>query len=170
MNTRLFDKDIFRKAFRAFLRGNRTQHDEVLVDVEAWMASGKPGLLLMGTVGTGKTTIAHALRCAWVHYLTVARVYSCDWIASQVEADKSWTREIAGEKGLVILDDLGTEKRVYGEEVLPQIIYARYARGQYTVITTNLTLEQIRSRYGERIADRLRTYSRIVMNYNSLRK
>ena len=87
-----------------------------------------------------------------------------------MEADKSWVNEVANCSGLLILDDLGTEKKVYGEEIIPQILYLRYARGQYTAITTNLNFEQLRARYGERIADRLKTYGRIVMNYGSLRK
>lgn len=170
MSTRMFDKEIFRKALASFLKGEPLQHPEAIEAVEKWMDSDKVGLVLMGNVGTGKTTIGHALRCAWAHYLSIARVYKCDWIALQVEADKSWVNEVANCSGLLILDDLGTEKKVYGEEVIPQILYLRYARGQYTAITTNLNFEQLRARYGERIADRLRTYGRIVMNYGSLRK
>lgn len=170
MNEPIYDKTIFRNALTAFLRGEKLQHEEAIKAVERWMDSGKESLLLMGRVGTGKTTIASALRCAWAHYLSVSRIYKCDWIALQVEADKSWVQEVGNNSGLLILDDLGTEKKVYGEEVIPAIIYMRDARRQPTAITTNLNFDQIRARYGERIADRLRTWSKVVMDYGSLRK
>ena len=169
MNEPLFDKEIFRKALSAFLGGETPKHTEVLEAVENWMDSGKPGLVLMGSVGTGKTTIAYALRYAWQQFLTIARIYKCDEVARLIEADKSWIKEVASCSGLLILDDLGTEKKIYGEEVIPYIIYQRYERRMPTIITTNYNTEKIRERYGERIADRLRTYSRIIMNYDSLR-
>lgn len=154
----------------ALLGGRKAEHQDILEAVENWMASGKPGLLLMGNVGTGKTTIASALARAWADYLTIARVFRCDFVSEQIKEDESYVYEVSGNRGLVVLDDFGTESKVYGEERIPSIFYRRFEGGLPTVITTNLTSDQIREKYGERIADRLRTYSKIVMNYKSLRK
>ena len=170
MNSLPFNQEAFRKAMGALLAGRKAEHPDTLRAVESWMSSGKEGLILMGNVGTGKTTIASALARAWADYLTIAKVYRCDWIAEKIKEDESYVYEVSGNRGLVVLDDFGTESKVYGEERLPSIFYRRYEAGMPTVITTNLTSDQIRTKYGERIADRLRTYSKIVMNYKSLRK
>lgn len=170
MNTQRFDKDIFRRALVALIGGRHPEHIESLEAVERWMASGKDGLLLLGSVGTGKSTIASAICRAWQDIVTVARFYQCDLVADRIRQDESYKYEVAYQKGLIVLDDLGTESKVYGEESLPFILYRRYERNLPTVVTTNLNQEQILSKYGERVADRFRTYARIVMNYKSLRK
>lgn len=170
MSEPLFDKDIFRRTLTGLLGGQPLQHKETIDAVERWMDSGKVGLILMGSVGTGKTTIAFALRRAWTCFLTIARLYKCDWIAEQMKQDESWKFEIADNRGLLILDDFGTEPKVYGTESLPSILFRRYENRMPTIITTNLNSDQIRERYGERIADRLRTYEKVVLNYSSLRK
>jgi hypothetical protein len=59
----------------------------------------------------------------------------------------------------LVLDDLGTE---YMDEkgnfmaVLDEVIADRYANERPTLITTNLTVEEFRDRYKNRIADRIR--------------
>ena len=83
MNAHAFDKKIFRRALAALV-GREVEHTEVVTLVEQWMDSGRNGLLLMGSVGTGKTTLAYAIRRAWTDYLTIARVYKCDWVAGVV--------------------------------------------------------------------------------------
>lgn len=165
-----YDKNIFRDSMKKNLHGEPIQHEDMLEEVERWMDSGNPGLVLMGSVGTGKTTLAYAMRDAWDTPLTIARVRKCDKIADLIKQDESWKREIAGYTGLLVLDDFGTEPKVWGEESIPYILYRRIENGLATIITTNLNTEQIRQRYGERIADRLRTYDQIVMNYQSLRQ
>ena len=170
MKEQLFDKNIFRRALEALLAGRELEHPEIVDQVEGWMDSGKTGLILMGSVGTGKTTIAYALRRAWMDYLTIARVKKCDKIADLIKQDETWKFEVADYAGLLVLDDFGTENKVWNEESIPFIIYRRVERNLPTIITTNYNTEKIRERYGERIADRLRTYSRIVMNYESLRR
>ena len=62
---------------------------------------------------------------------------------------------------LLHIDDVGTEPasvKVWGNEVSPlvEILYSRYDKLLYTVITSNLSDEDILPRYGVRIADRFR--------------
>ena len=169
MNAQLYDKQRFRQTLEALLDGKNIVHPEVIEAVERWMDSDYRGLVLMGSVGTGKTTMAYAIRRAWEHPLKIANVRNCQWIADQIKLDATWVQEIAGEKGLMILDDFGTEPKVWGEESMLPILFTRYQNNLPTIITTNLNFQLIKERYGERIADRLRDYARIVMDYDSLR-
>lgn len=169
MNAHAFDKKIFRRALAALV-GREVEHTEVVALVEQWMDSGRNGLLLMGSVGTGKTTLAYAIRRAWTDYLTIARVYKCDWVADQIRRDETWVHEVSSCRGLLILDDFGTEQKVWGNESILPIIFHRYENRQPLVITTNLNNQLLQERYGERIADRLREFSQIVMDYKSLRR
>lgn len=58
--------------------------------------------------------------------------------------------------GFLLLDDLGVEKPSdYVERALYQILNARAEAGLPTVITTNLKLEEILGRYGDRIYSRI---------------
>lgn len=165
-----FNTDIFRRAMVAQIGGTQPQHIDILKLVEDWMQGERSGLLIMGLVGTGKSTIAAACCRAWQDILTTARFVQCDILAERIKQDETNKYEIAYHKGLLVLDDFGTEMKVWGEESIPFIIYRRYERNLPTIITTNYNSGLIAQRYGERIADRLRTWSRIVMDYESLRK
>lgn len=59
----------------------------------------------------------------------------------------------------LIIDDLGCEPREvknYGTSVTPitDILFQRYDKMMPTMVTTNLTMQEIQSMYGNRIADR----------------
>ena len=58
---------------------------------------------------------------------------------------------------LLLIDDLGTEPmmRNITIEYLFTLLNERIAAKRHTVIATNLTLEQIKERYGERVSSRL---------------
>ena len=61
---------------------------------------------------------------------------------------------------LLIIDDLGTElSNTFTNSWLYTCINERYLHQKATVISTNLSLEQLRERYSERI------FSRITGNY-----
>lgn len=164
-----YNSDIFLNIM-ARLCGRELEQQEDLKRVWRWMTGGRESLLLMGNVGTGKSTIAKALCHCWSDFLTIAKYCQCDVIADRIRQDESYKYDVAFHKGLLVLDDLGTEVKVFGEEAMPFIIYRRYERNLPTVITTNYDSNRILERYGERIADRLRTFDRIVLKYKSLRK
>lgn len=168
MSSAHFNPDIFLAAMCALTRKELAQTDH-LAKVARWMKEDRGSLLLMGGVGTGKTTIASALCRCWCDILTTPAMQACDLIADRLKTDEGYKYEVAFHKGLLVLDDLGTEGKVYGEEALPFIIYRRYERNLPTIITTNYDSKRIAERYGERIADRLRTWDKIILKYNSLR-
>ena len=126
------------------------------------------GLLICGDVGNGKTTMVEALtnlyavRCNKM--MTNATALHIADLYRNADTD-----DINALKDTLMLsiDDLGTESagvKSYGNEVSPvtDIIYHRYAKRMFTVITTNMATFQIRDRYGDRIADRFREMMTVV--------
>ena len=62
---------------------------------------------------------------------------------------------------MLLIDDLGTEPErclVYGEERHPMtdVILERYQDNLTTIIASNLTLDNIKDRYGARVHDRMK--------------
>ena len=72
---------------------------------------------------------------------------------------------------MVAIDDLGCEPleiQSYGNIYTPiiDLLTHRYDRQLFTMITTNLTPQEIRPRYGDRIADRLNEMVRNIVFKN----
>lgn len=135
------------------------------------------GLLLFGGVGTGKTTLMNFFRR---NQKASYRVMSCREIESEFssEGEKavqncSYNIDIAENPfcqtsiGLC-LDDLGTETngKFFGKEknVMAEILLNRYQNVAliYTHLTTNLSMDEIISQYGDRVADRFREMFNII--------
>lgn len=138
------------------------------------------GLLLVGGVGIGKTTLMEFFK---QNQKFSYRVLSCREIESDFssEGEKSvqycsYNVPIAvnsnpfGHQEIgFCFDDLGTEANAkhYGKEknVMAEIILNRYDNQlpRYcTHITTNLTADQIREQYGSRVTDRMREMFNII--------
>lgn len=137
------------------------------------------GLILKGPVGTGKT-------CAAIAIMRVAidNKYSAYCISMMSLLDKLLTlrdkdeayefeRRLRTTK-LLVLDDLGGEYRSKNDftgSKLMSIIGERYERQLSTIITTNLTIEQLKAEYDERMIDRLRSTNQLVtLGGESLRR
>lgn len=125
------------------------------------------GLLLSGTVGTGKTHLSFAVgrqlaaKGFWP--------YRKSFVDVCLAIKRSWRAEISEENRIkepllkdspIILDDLGAEAREKTEqgwisELLFEIVQTRYEQELPTIITTNLTLGELSQRYGERTASRI---------------
>ena len=129
------------------------------------LAGERPTLLLViaGRPGTGKTTAAawwlmqrrprsRFVRTRSPRFLDAAR------LARWPRYDEERMTEIERAEALVV-DDLGVEfDDVKGafRSLLDELVNSRYAAQLPTLLTTNLSAEQFKARYGERIADRIR--------------
>lgn len=154
----------------------------VLRSAARWMREGKPGLLLTGAVGTGKSKLLLAIS-AIIAYYTLGRqgikIFSapdiCE-LSRSGDDDNAITFRRLKTFWYLGIDDLGTEPitvKSYGTELSPiiDILYARYDKRLVTVITTNDSLEALKDKYGERIHDRLcEQYDRITFNFKSFRQ
>lgn len=135
--------------------------------VAKWLHThNKPGLLLRGYVGVGKTTMLRAVSITLSNLNQGGfRIVSAMQINDLAKEDKAAYDELRKVEKLGI-DDLGVEAATvkdYGNERSPivELLTQRYDRFLTTFITTNLTVrpdgkDEIEERYGLRIADRLR--------------
>ena len=125
----------------------------------------KGNLLLIGKTGTGKTHISTAIAREVINLGYDVIYDSVQNILADFEDDKfrrSYnTEELKAEKylecDLLIIDDLGTE---FANQVSISCLYnllnTRYNKGLGTIISTNLSAEELARKYEDRI------YSRIV--------
>jgi DNA replication protein DnaC len=139
------------------------QNTEQVTRLKKWNPSMQRGVVLYGSVGTGKSTL-----CKAVINRFCSRDYRCLFI-SVADAmqrlkdaiDKEGTSvghetEKLIEPNLLLLDDLGAEKSTeWATERLFVIFEKRAAQQKHTFFTTNLTPEQISGVYKERIKDRM---------------
>lgn len=129
----------------------------------------KPGLLIYGAAcGTGKTTLANAM-CDFIdcHFYaqysserkSVTKVTATELVKIYTEYPNDYKKIL--NTRMLFIDDIGTEPvniKIYGNEYSPvtELLYGRYDSQKMTIATSNLSEEQIKQRYGERINDRLR--------------
>ena len=127
----------------------------------AWQAAEAHGLddatmlVLAGPVGVGKTVAC----CRWAASRSDSKPLFVR--LSQFEAWSRYDKEARNRwetASSLVLDDLGTEWADIGENFLrdlDELIDHAYSRPIPTVITTNLTSDKVRDRYGERIYSRI---------------
>ncbi|NMC31891.1 MAG: ATP-binding protein [Veillonellaceae bacterium] len=128
------------------------------------------GLLLRGPVGTLKTTLAVAVLQCWLRrggsarFLTMPSLVDNIFAAKAVSPDEWNQFEIRlRQTPLLVLDDLGAEwSSGWPLTKVDAIIAERYNRRRSTIITTNLGSAALRSRYSDRMVDRLRGTCRII--------
>lgn len=123
-------------------------------------------LLLYGNTGVGKTFLSHCIakealeQSHTVVYLTSPGLFDIleknkfDKDLSSVE--KSTTVSYILDCDLLIIDDLGTElNNSFTSSQLYQLIDSRLVHKKSTIISTNLSFDDLREQYSERIFSRL---------------
>lgn len=106
------------------------------------------GLLLFGTVGTGKTYAAACIANALIdkgypvmmtNFARIANTVSGMWEGKQEYYDS------LNRFPLLILDDLAAERKTeYMSEIVFNVIDSRYRAGLPLIVTTNLTSEELK--------------------------
>lgn len=136
-----------------------------------WLFSSKQrGLLLMGSMGNGKSTMLQIINRMFKGTSTYGDAQD---IFEQFKKSQGTMRY--WDEPLLLIDDLGVEPArclVYGEEYYPlsRLLLHRYDKQLTTIIATNLEIDGIRVRYGDRIVDRMNeTYNVIPYEHGSYR-
>lgn len=128
------------------------------------MLAKNQGLLLYGDVGTGKTHFACCIGNYVMEHLSTVFATSLIKILQKAKSFRDADDEEAyisrlNYADLLILDDLGAERSTdYALEIVYNVIDSRYRSGKPMIVTTNLTLDEMRDtpdlRY-RRIYDRI---------------
>lgn len=126
---------------------------------EHFSADTHASLLFLGGTGLGKTHLSSAIAKAVIDrgfdvlYDSAMHIFSAFESARFHGGADHTDRYLTVE--LLILDDLGTELGGnFTVSCLYDIINTRLVRGLPTVVSTNLTIEELADRYGERITSR----------------
>ena len=131
-------------------------------------------LLLYGNTGVGKTFLTNCIarelleRSHTVVYLTSLKLFDIletyKFNRELSHAEKNASVSYILDSDLLIIDDLGTElNNRFTSSQLYHCIDARLNNRRATVISTNLSFDDLRERYSERI------FSRLTSNYNLLK-
>lgn len=121
------------------------------------------GLLFYGNVGTGKTFYAACIANALIDkgYPCMMTNFSrlVNTISGMYEGKQNYIDSL-NDFSLLVIDDLAAERDTeYMNEIVQTIIDSRYRAGLPTIITTNLTAEEIKNPADIR---KQRTYSRLL--------
>ncbi len=139
------------------------KHAHTYVDKWKQMLQNNTGLLLWGDVGTGKSffagCIANALidKCVPVLMTNFTKILNS--LTGMFSEDRNHFIESLNIYSLLIIDDLGVERNSeFAMEQVFSVIDSRYRSGKPMIITTNLTLDELKNttdRAKKRIYDRI---------------
>ena len=110
--------------------------------------SGK-GLIFYGSVGTGKTYVAAAIANALVDKSIPVLVTNFARIANKLQESFDGRQAYLDDLNkfdLIVIDDLATERKTeYMQEIVFNVVDARYRSGLPMIITTNLGIETLKN-------------------------
>lgn len=131
---------------------------DALDRVQRWAGESGDGALLalVGGTGVGKTVAA-----AWALLELGGNAVRSDELsflsASNYSADRERFHEIVNAHGLLVVDDVGTERdEAKARHGLFDLVDIRQGKSMRTLLTSNVTVEALRGRLCERTLSRLR--------------
>lgn len=135
-----------------------------------WMADNKgKGLLMFGGCGLGKSIIGMYILPLLIKdvHRRVVNIFNAQELNKRID-------EIL-KLHIVYIDDIGTEDNLnsYGNKRIPfaELCDAAEKKGKLLIITTNLNIDGLTERYGDRVVDRLiATTKAVPFSGDSLRK
>ena len=141
-------------------RGGIFQLDEPtsskIEKVSTWIyESQKRGLMLIGTMGNGKTTMLLSLL---YFFGEKATLYEASSLFDKIKKEKEIPQRANND--ILLIDDLGVEPPYFNDfgitrYPLAEVLLKRYRDNKITVIVTNLSLDQIGQIYGDRVRERM---------------
>lgn len=121
------------------------------------------GLLLHGPVGTGKTFYAACIANELLEKEVSVKMTNFTRIINDMQSTFDGRQEYLdslNRNNLLIIDDLGVERESeYMQEQVYNIIDARYRAGRPLIVTTNISLEEIKN---PKNVQRKRIYDRLL--------
>ena len=165
-------KEVLNAGFECFLSKEKVksiwlpEYDEIA----EWMTNNKGrGLLMYGNCGRGKSIIGRfIIPAVLTHYCRkICTCYDAEEMNKKID-------EVLN-KHILSIDDIGTEGMSvnYGVKrmAFAEIMDAVEKKGKLIIISSNLSGQALRERYGDRVFDRIiATTKRIAFNGDSLRK
>lgn len=129
----------------------------------------KENLLFQGPTGVGKTFLTHCIAkeimdhgytCVYVTAFQLFETLANETFGKKDNVSVDFSSELLLTCDLLIIDDLGTElSNKFVISQLFQYLNERILREKSTIISTNLSLQQFRDTYSERI------FSRVIEHY-----
>lgn len=111
--------------------------------------------ILSGSVGIGKTIAMYN----YMNHNTKGKGYTtASKLYRMLKRDTDKIIELVTDVDILLIDGLGEEYEAgsgFFVSLLDEIINIRYENLKTTIIATNLNAEKFRTRYGDRIADRI---------------
>lgn len=128
----------------------------------------------MGPPGTGKTFIAAALTVWMFEKFNTFRVWKEQGLYAHlrnaIDSNHDFTQALrfSSDDEMIVLDDLGANfVNEWRCDVVFNFIDMRYENCLKTVITTNLTQDEIEQKYGKRTRSRLFGHESVVVDFFS---
>lgn len=135
---------------------------------------GCTGMLFIGTCGSGKTTMLRAIQSMTcflnerdaLRFPDILSVKDSKEIVSVCKSSSNIYAQ--GEIPMLGIDDFGDEPKEITEfgnvrTPLVDLLEYRYDRQRFTIITSNLTMDEIRSKYGIRLLNRFAEMGRFFI-------
>lgn len=139
---------------------------EVQEHVRRWLDSPGTGLLLSGTVGSGKTHLASAIvrerigRDDPASFRRMADLYAALRESFRLNTSEAEVLRPYVDARLIVLDDLGAGGLSdFERRSTLEILEQRLIQERPTIVTTNWSLPEIGEKMDDRIASRLATYT-----------
>ena len=143
------------------------QPKEVIDALQEFVKNPKGFIVLSGRNGTGKTYAAMAVYECLSPFKLPAYDHDYSYFITQANLNMIWSKEIKSQgeatnlldtmqkTKLLVLDDLGTrEPTPPFMDFLYSIVYHRWDKGMATILTTNLTYEDMRLICGDAFTSR----------------
>ncbi len=126
---------------------------DYILDLKESKLARHKGVLLTGSIGSGKTTIIEAFS------KTIASVTVPIRFISALDVFKTDLSKIS--QGALFIDELGREEEMikdFGTDKYPMndLITARYNNNAFTLATSNFKLDTLSKKYGNYVGDRLK--------------